>query len=695
MNGFVLKDVKGSAHYRIGIDVGGTFTDLVLLNEKTGEIFSHKVSSTPTMPHKAPIQGIKELFEKHDLIGHEVSFIGLGTTVATNAFLENKIARTALITTRGFKDLLEIARQQRPGVYDPFKQKVAAPVAADLRFEVDERIDAAGEILTALDEQQLRDALLQAREQGVECVAVCFLNAYANPVHEVRAVELGKEIWPQGHIVSSSEIIREFREYERFLTTVINVSLGPLLHDYFMQFQNEVQQMGIEVDALIMNSSGGVVPCENAGDRAVDTLFSGPSGGVSSAVYMGQIMGRSDLITFDMGGTSTEVCAIQGLKPQRVFARTINSYPIKVAAYDIHTIGAGGSSIATIDEGGSLSVGPFSAGANPGPACYRLGGQSATVTDANVVLGRLNQDYLLAGSLKIDSAQSRECIIREVGHPRGVCDVLAALSIVALAEANMAQAIRVVSVEKGLDPSGFSLIALGGAGPLHAASVAREVGMREVVIPRNAGVFCALGVLTKDIQVSQSRSVLISDDGHNAYADIERLFIALERRAADALLAQGYSQIDFVFNWHADVRYQGQNHEITIDIPRESFSADVIDRIRGTFHDAHEELFGYRLMDNAISFVTLRLDASVPIPRPLIDRQEESDRESLPEAAAYRKVHFDEAHVAECPVYQRDDLHCGIQLAGPAIIEQMDSTTIIPPGFVARIDSWQNIIINW
>lgn len=684
-----------TASYRIGIDVGGTFTDLILLNEITGQTFSHKVSSTPSMPHKAPIRGVKELFEKHDVKGDEVSFIGLGTTVATNAFLENKVAPTALITTRGFKDLLEIARQQRPGVYDPFKQKAPVPVKREMRFEVSERVDASGKVLVPLDEDELRDVFQQAKAAGAQSVAICFLNSYVNAAHENRAFEIGKALWSEAHISTSSEVMREFREYERFLSTVINVSLTPLLQNYFLQFRNEVKQLGINVEPLIMSSSGGVFSCDVASSRPIDTLFSGPSGGVSSTIHLGQTIDKENLITFDMGGTSTEVCAIQNLRPQKVFARTISAYPVKVASYDIHTIGAGGSSIASVDEGGSLFVGPASAGADPGPACYARGGEQATVTDANVVLGRLNPDYLLAGTLAIDCAESYKCIDHHIGSVKQTSSVLSALSVVALAEANMAQAIRVVSVEKGLDPSSFSLVALGGAGPLHAATVAKEVGMQDVIIPQDAGVFCALGVLTKDIQTSRSQTVLLSDSNPDAQSILDKYYRQLEQDAREELEDQGYCHTQIQFNWSADVRYGGQNHEITIDVPRGAFDQKTIDTIRATFHDAHAELFGYRLEDSPITFVTLRMDGMVPIARPVMEEHALTSSGVTPLVQSHREVYFDGHHVKECPVYERATLSSGDTLNGPAIIEQMDSTTIVPPDFQARVDSWQNIIITW
>ncbi|NYT79933.1 hydantoinase/oxoprolinase family protein [Alcaligenaceae bacterium] len=681
--------------YRVGIDVGGTFTDLFLLEEDTGRTYSHKVSSTPAQPHLAPLAGLKELFGKVGISGNQVSFVGLGTTVATNALLEWKGAKTGLITTRGFRDLLEIARQKRPALYDPFKQKPRVPVPRDLRLEVDERIGADGGVLTPLSIPDVMEAMETLRSAGVSSVAVCFVNSYKNPSHEHQAAQAIRSAWPDVHVVTSFDVMPEFREYERFVSTAINASLIPLTSSYFQKFSRAIAELGITVPPKVMSSSGGVFSPEMAGQRPIDTLFSGPSGGVSSAEFMGRLTGRHDLITFDMGGTSTEVCMIRGGKAQKTYQRTIKGYPIRVTSHDIHTIGAGGSSIARVDEGGLLNVGPESAGANPGPACYENGGDHVTVTDANIVLGRLNQSHLLDGALKIDASRSRDVVIRDIGNPKNTTVIAAANAVVALAEANMAQALRVVSVERGIDPSTFTLIALGGAGPLHAAAVAKEVGMARVLVPRNAGVFCALGVLTKDVQQNLSQTILMAETNPALHESLTNTYAAMERQAHADLDEQYGDMSGLYFDRYADVRYSGQNHEITVAAPGGAIGPAGIDEIRENFHRAHEDMYGYRQADSHIDIVTLRLDAVIPVARPQLEKHEAAVGEAASEPREYRDAYFGGESAVRCPIHHRSELHAGQVLAGPAIIEQMDSTTIIPPGFQARLDAWLNIEITW
>lgn len=683
------------SNYRVGIDVGGTFTDLFLLEEATGRTHSHKVPSTPSQPHQAPVTGLKELFCKVGISGKQISFVGLGTTVATNALLEWSVAKTGMITTRGFRDLLEIGRQKRPDVYDPFRQKPAVPVPRHLRFEVTERIDANGHIAADLSVSEVLQAVDSLRDANVSSIAVCFLNSYKNASHESLAADLIRKTWADVHVVTSCEVMPEFREYERFVSTTINAALIPHINTYFRQFRDAIHALGIAVEPMVMSSSGGVFNTEVAGRRPIDTLFSGPSGGVSSAEFIGRQIGAPDLITFDMGGTSTEVCMIRDGKAQKTFQRTIKGYPIRVTSHDIHTIGAGGSSIATIDEGNMLSVGPRSAGADPGPVCYGKGGELLTVTDANVVLGRLNQHYLLGGAVKIDAARSNRAVEREIAIPKGTDRISGANAVVALAEANMAQALRVVTVERGIDPSTFTLVALGGAGPLHAAAIAHEVGMARVIVPRNAGVFCALGVLTKDIQLNLSCTKLISELDKDAARVLDETYAQMQQQARQALEHQYGDRSQLYFERTADVRYSGQNHEITIPVPDGPTDCIAIDEIRETFHRAHEGLYGYRHADSKIMFVNLRMDAVIPVPRPVMESHASIKGLPLPEPAEHRQVYFGSEVFRSCPVYQREQLAAGHVLEGPAIIEQMDSTTVLPPGFHAHIDSWLNIEITW
>src|SRR5687768_1011206 len=381
--------------YRIGIDVGGTFTDLFLLDQESGAVARHKLPSTPDDPHLAPLAGVRAVLAQAGAQGNQVAFVGLGTTVATNALLERKGAMVGLITTEGFRDLLEIARQKRPHTYDLYVNKPTPLVPRQLRREVTERTLADGSVLTPVDRPGLRQTIDELMQAGVESIAICFLNSYANPAHEETAAAMVRERWPAGHVAVSAEVLPEFREFERLSSTVVNAYLMPATRDYFNRFEQNIASLGIKPQPFVMNSGGGVITPAVAAQRPLDTLFSGPSGGVSGAVYVSMAAGYPNIITFDMGGTSTDVCLVRDGKPQLSHSRVINGFPLKAPAVDVHTVGAGGSSIATVDAGGMLRVGPHSAGSQPGPACYARGGMQPTVTDANVVLGRLNPEYLL------------------------------------------------------------------------------------------------------------------------------------------------------------------------------------------------------------------------------------------------------------------------------------------------------------
>jgi N-methylhydantoinase A len=678
---------------RIGIDVGGTFTDLFLLDEASGSVWTHKVSSTPGDPHRAPIDGLRQLLDKVGAPGEQVVFLGLGTTVATNALLEEKGARTGLITTRGFRDLLEIGRQTRPHLYDPFVRKPVPIVPRNLRCEVLERIAADGSVITPLDEEEVRRAVAYLKEQGVRSIAVCFLNAYANSSHERQVVEMVCHWWPDIDVVSSYDVLPEFREYERFVSTVINAYLMPGMRRYFDEFAKAVVELGVKTAPMVMSSSGGVFTPAIAGSRPIDTLFSGPRGGVSGAVFVSQSAGHEDIVTFDMGGTSTEVCLVRGGRPTLSYRRNIKGFPIGTTSHDIHTIGAGGSSIATVDAGGMLQVGPRSAGADPGPACYAEGGAFATVTDANVVLGRLNQEYLLGGALRISKEKAEAAIAREVAAPKHIDIRQAAASIIALAEANMAQAIRVVSVERGIDPKDFTLVAIGGAGPLHAAAVAREVGMAGVLVPPYPGVLCAMGVLTKDIELNFSRTRIVAAGDPDCSVIAESTFAAMEQAARDRL-ANHHGLKSLRCERSTAARYRGQNHEIDVRVPKGMFEQNTLLKVARRFHASHQELYGYCAEDAEIELVTLRVTAVIPVDRP---RVEPSSASATPAAqpTARRMVVFDEAEPVPCPVYERFALSPGQTLDGPAIVEQMDTTVVLPPGFQAIVDTWLNLKITW
>ena len=550
-------------------------------------------------------------------------------------------------------------------------------------------------MLTPLDRDALRRTIDELIEAGVESIAICFLNSYANPENEETAAAMVRERWPDGHVAVSAEVLPEFREYERLSSTVVNAYLMPATRGYFKRFEENVASLGIEPQPFVMNSGGGVITPEVAAERPLDTLFSGPSGGVSGAVYVSRLAGHAHIITFDMGGTSTDVCLVRDGKPQLSHTRIIDGVPLKAAALDVHTVGAGGSSIAAIDAGGMLRVGPHSAGSKPGPACYARGGTRPTVTDANVVLGRLNPEYLLGGALKIDAGKSRSAIEREVAEKKGIGVTEAAASILAIADTNMAQALRFVSVERGLDPRDFVLVAFGGAGPLHAASVARELGVSGVLIPYSPGVLCAMGVLTKDMQMDFSRTRIVAEDAAACTDVVGAMYRELEHKAQEEFRRCDGAPDEVVLERSADLRYRGQNHEITVAAPPNTIDGAALAVTRENFHRAHEELYGYRSPEYAVEFVTYRVKAVRAIPKHDLAHVPLAKRTGVLVPSARRPVFFESAAgFIDCPIYDRAPMLPADAVAGPAIVEQMDTTTVIPPGFSARVDAALNLILT-
>ncbi len=692
-----MKSSKDSTppRFRIGIDVGGTFTDLFLLDEGSGAVARHKLLSTPGEPHRAPLAGIREILAQVGGAGADVAFVGLGTTVMTNALLERKGAVTGLITTAGFRDLLEIARQIRPHTFDPFVSKPEPLVPRQLRREVRERMAANGTVITPLDQASLDNAIDALQAADVKAIAVCLLNSYANPAHERAIADALKKRWPAAHVSVSVDVLPEFREYERLSSTVVNAYLMPVTREYFRAFEGEVSEIGVPEPPFIMNSGGGIMTPEQAGERPIDTLFSGPSGGVSGAIYVAASGGHSNIITFDMGGTSTDVCLIQNGKPQLSHSRIINGVPLKAAALDVHTVGAGGSSIAGLDAGGMLYVGPHSAGARPGPACYGNGGDKPTVTDANVVLGRLNPEFLLGGALKIDAARSQAVIERDIAKPRGVDGVDAAAAIIAIADTNMAHAVRFVSVERGLDPGDFMLVAFGGAGPVHAAAVARHLGVAGVLVPPAPGVLCAMGVLVNDLQADFSRTRMTAESAPDGLSVVDAVYRELEGRGRAAFSAEKIDTAKLNLGRTVDARYAGQNHELTVDVPAGAFDAQALAVTRASFHAAHREMFGYDSPEKPIELVTFRLRARMNVARGDFTGAQPVAREGALAPAASRKVYFDNAGgFVDCPVYDRNALLPGDVFRGPAIVEQMDCTTVVPPDFGVRVDEAGNLLLT-
>jgi N-methylhydantoinase A len=639
---------------RLGVDVGGTFTDLVAVVD--GRLVTAKVPSTP----RDQSEGVMASVEAADLDASELEAFAHGMTVATNALLERRGARTALVTTEGFRDLLEIARQDRPSLYDLTVGRPPPLVPRELRFTVRERMGPDGE-LCALDEGSLEEAVKQLREAEVEAVAVCLLFAFSHPDHERAVGERLRSELEGVHVSLSSEVLPEFREYERCSTTAANAYLAPRMAAYLEQLAGRAEEAGLPAP-LVMRSSGGVADLETAAEEAAACVLSGPAGGVVGAAHAAAASGFEDVLTFDMGGTSTDVAPIVGGEAQTTTESVVAGVPIKLPMVDVHTVSAGGGSIAWADPGGALRVGPHSAGADPGPAAYGTGGEEPTVTDANLLLGYLADEAQLGGEVVLRRELAEEALTR-VGKELGLDALETALGVVRVANAEMTRALRVISVERGLDPRDFALVAFGGAGGMHACALAEELDMRTVIVPRASGVLSALGLAISDVRRDDVRPY-----GEGAWEEMEK---AAREELSDPELRRA-----------ADLRYRGQSFELTVD-------ADDLDELEERFHAAHEQRYGYRMDEEEIERVNARLIATLPVEAPELH---EEAAEGEPERGE-RRVNFDGDWV-EATVLHRDALGAGSEVSGPAIVEFREATCVVRPGWAGRIDEAGSLVLE-
>ncbi|TCT06771.1 hydantoinase/oxoprolinase family protein [Aquabacter spiritensis] len=675
----------------LGIDTGGTFTDLVLVDAARGTQWLHKTPTTPADASRGILDGMAEILRIADLDASEVALVCHGTTLATNAVLERKWVRTGMITTAGFRDVIELARQRRPSFFNLDLEKPAPPASRDLRLEVAERIAPDGTVVTALDEDAVRDAVATLKARGAQAISVCFLHAYANPAHERRAVAIVREMWPDAFVCASSDILAEFREYERFSTASVNASLLPVIDRYLDRFERGVAGLGIAAQPTIMQSNGGAVSPASVRRTPINTFFSGPAGGVIGAVGLGAAVGVKDIITFDMGGTSTDVALIRNGVPAKHNVREMGGFPVRTRTLDIHTIGAGGGSIAWVDPGGLLKVGPQSAGAMPGPAAYGRGGDRPTVTDANIVLGRLNQRALLQGRMAVFPDLARKAIEAHLCAPLDMDLVRAASGIIEIVNVNMMGAVRVISVERGEDPRDFALMPFGGAGPLHAADVAAMMGMPRVFVPQRPGLLSAMGLLHADARGDFSLTRLVRADP----ASLDALNIGLADLAARgaAWLEQEAAGAPAVFEWQGDLRYFGQNFELASGFPSGHLDGAALAAMVARFHAAHAAAYGYAMPDRPVEIVNLRLSVTVQRPVPPLNA-------AVPRGVKLRDALIDERDVwffgagfQPAPVYDRDRMPADVRFHGPAIVEQMDTTTVIPPGATVDVDPAGNLMI--
>lgn len=679
--------------YRLGVDTGGTFTDLALIDDVSGEARLHKLASTPWDPSEAIITGIRELLTGNGVAAEDIVYLGHGTTVSINAVLQQKLARTSLITTAGFRDVLELARQRRPDLWDMDVDKPAPVVPRNRRLEVRERLLYDGSVIVPLDEEQIRKMALAFKETGITAVAICFLHSYLNPLHERRAKEILQEICPGCAVSISSEVLPEFREFERFSTTTINAALMPVMSNYLRKLEASVVDLGIPVGPHIMQSNGGIMGSAAASERPINTLFSGPSAGVIGAAYVSSLTEIADIITFDMGGTSTDVCLVEKGNPLVTNQRALAGFPVKSPTIDVHSIGAGGGSIGWVDTGGFLRVGPQSAGARPGPACYGLGGEEPTVTDANVVLGRLNPERLLSGRMRIDKALAERAILEKVASLMGMDLISAARGIIAIVNSNIIGAIRVISVERGYDPRNFTLVAFGGAGPLHTGQLARELGLPRVLVPESPGVLCALGLLVADLRADFVRTLITPCSRPDVEA-INRCYHEMESQAALWLEREQAKPEDSFQERSAEVRYVGQDFGVPVPVSLGDLGRASLAQMEETFHAVHEQVHGYCAPGAPVEIAGLSLVARSKVPKPAFRLKERGGRYPSGALIGQRRTHFDEAGgFVECPLYERSRLSPGNVIEGPAILEQMDSTTILLPGQRGEVDGFRNVMI--
>lgn len=679
--------------WRVGVDTGGTFTDVCLYDESDGSVIVGKVSSTPRDPGQAVIDGVSKFLSEQGVGLPDVAYFAHGTTVATNALLQTKGVKTGVVTTDGFRDLLELGRQRRPKLYDLTARKAEPLASRDLRLEVQERVNYLGEIEIPLSDEDVVRAARVLRDANVEAVAVCLLYSYLNSGHEERIKQILQAELPGVFITISSEVLPEFREFERLSTVVINAFIGPVMQGYLSTLRMKLKESGLPVEAKVTQSNGGIMSFDAAEDMPVRTVLSGPSTGVVGAARLSDLSGIPDIITFDMGGTSSDIALVQGAEPSSSTGMTLDGRPVRAPMLDINTVGAGGGSLAWIDEGGHLKVGPQSAGADPGPACYGRGTTEPTVTDANVVLGLLNQESLLAGTMPIDASLSYAAV-EALGERLGMSVMETAQGIISVVTANMARAVRVVSVQRGYNPADYALVAFGGAGPLHSARLATELGMSRTIIPQRPGALSALGMLMTDMRADFTKTH-IAPLTTQAGAILENTLAELLEKAEEWFQHQGVHPTDREVTVAVDLRYVGQNYELTVTSPGAELTPSWLATVVGTFHEAHHTRYGYSVPDGAVELVAFRVSAIGKVTPVTFPRLPLGSADPSGAKIGSRSIYLPEyGEQRTCPLYERSLLRPGNIVPGPAVIEQYDSTTFVAPGQRARVDEYQAILTD-
>ncbi|MBN9021482.1 MAG: hydantoinase/oxoprolinase family protein [Rhizobiales bacterium] len=668
---------------RLATDIGGTFTDLVYFDEATGRLSVAKSLTTPN----DLTQGIADTIAQADLDTDAVDFFVHGGTTVINAITERKGVKTALVTTAGFRDVLEIARGNRPDLYNLRFRKETAFVPRALRFEVRERVDAKGNVLLPIELSDLDAVAASCKAAGVEAIAVLFLHSYVAPEHEVAAAERLRALLPGVPVTASHEITREWREYERTNTAVLNAYVQPIIQRYFDRLSTRLESLGCKGPYFAMQSNGGTTSFEWAKEHPITLIESGPAAGVNGAALVSELVAEPNVIYLDIGGTTAKCSTIQdgvaGITTEYKleWTRTSFGYPVRTPVVDIVEIGAGGGSIAWFDPSGALRVGPVSAGADPGPACYGRGGTLPTVTDAKLITGVINPEYFAVGKFGLDRDKARAAL-QPIADRLGISVEEAAVSILRVVDASMINALKLISIQRGHDPRDFALVVGGGGGPMHAAVLGRELGVKEVVIPLYPGLFSAWGMLATEPRRDFVRTRLTLA-GATTIGDVAELFGALEEEAVDYFRRDAGASGDVTASFSCDLRYLGQEHAVTVPV---DLATATIDSILADFHAAHEKTYTFRLPDTPVEFVTYRLKARARAPRPEIRPLDNAGRSGEAALKGHRTVDFGEEGVQRAAIYERDLLPSGFVALGPMIVEEPTSTTMVLPGQQLRVD---------
>jgi N-methylhydantoinase A len=667
---------------RVAVDVGGTFTDICIMDETTGKIRIEKTASSPD-----PIDGIMSGVEKAGIDLSKVALFSHGTTVATNALITRRLPRAAMVCTQGFRDVIEIRRANKEDLWDTYKDVVPPYIPRRDRLTVPERVNAAGEIVAPLNEDAAREVARILKRRGVAAIAVCFMNAFMNGANEKRMKEILQEAMPDIPVSTSSEVLPEIFEHERFSTTVANAVLSPVVVDYTRRLGERLAVDGYTRDLLLLHTGGGVMTPKSVEDFSARLAGSGIAAGAIASRHIAMLCGYRNSIGLDMGGTSTDVSlAYDGQSRVTKDWFIEYGYPIRFSSIEVLTIGAGGGSLAWTDEAGSLRNGPQSAGANPGPACYGNGNTEPTNTDANVVLGRLGTS-LAGGKITLDPALA-EAAVDTIAASFDLERHAAAHAVIQVANANMSDAVRLISISRGYDPRDFALVAFGGAGALHGAAIAKELSIPAVIVPPNPGVTSALGCLLVDMQHDFSESFIAGATTCDP-ADIEAAFARMEKEALERLTHEGVADDDIVLQRSVDMMYQGQWRSLAVDAPRPV--TDMAPLVEA-FHSEHKREYNFRRDETPVSLYRLNLKATGIVPKADLEIHEPTA--ATPEPRIRRPVWFEGDSPEDTPIYERDDLPAGFELTGPAIIEQFDSTTVVPPGTRMEVDKYLNIIIR-